>query len=281
MGHLQCIDREPNAVHSIATTMIHYLFDLCSAEISNCEAMRKAIKRFVPLDFRRLVRAWWCRFPVARWGGFRRLTPVSRVFGFDRGKPIDRYYIETFLQRNSVDIKGHVLEIGEDVYTRLFGGKKVTKSDVLHVTLDSPRASLVGNLATGEGIPSDRFDCMVLTQTFPFIYDVQAAIATVYSALKPDGVLLATFPGISQISRYDMDRWGDYWRFTDASARRLFGDVFGVRNVTVETFGNVLAACAFLHGLAVRELKHSELDHCDSDYQIIIGVRAVKLAEEP
>ncbi len=73
-----------------------------------------------------------------------------------------------------------------------------------------------------------------------------------------------------------MDRWGDYWRFTDASARRLFGDFFGEQNVTVETFGNVLAACALLHGLAAHELSRAELDYHDPDYQVLIAVRAIK-----
>jgi hypothetical protein len=76
-----------------------------------------------------------------------------------------------------------------------------------------------------------------------------------------------------------MERWGDYWRFTDASARRLFCDVFGPENVTVTTYGNVLAACAFLHGVVVQELQDEELDHHDADYQVTIGIRAVRPME--
>ena len=242
----------------------------------NHQATKKVIKHFVPLAFYKPIKTWLRRFPIVRWGSFRRLIPVSRAFGFDRGRPIDRYYIETFLFRNSADIQGHILEIGDASYTRMFGGDKVAKSHVLHAMPGNPQATLVGDLATCEGIPKEAFDCIILTQTLPFIYDVQAAIINVYSALKLDGVLLATFPGISQISRYDMDRWGDYWRFTDASARRLFGNIFGLGNVTVETHGNVLAACAFLHGLAAEELKQAELDYQDPDYQVIITVRALK-----
>jgi hypothetical protein len=89
-----------------------------------------------------------------------------------------------------------------------------------------------------------------------------------------------TFPGISQISRYDMDRWGDYWRFTDASARLLFAELFGSENVTVVTFGNVLVACAFLQGLASDELDEDELSYCDQDYQVTIGVRVVRRRED-
>lgn len=209
-----------------------------------------------------------------QFGLLRRVEPVSRLFGFDRGQPIDRYYIEDFLRNHINDIHGRVLEVGDSAYTHKFGGDRVTRSDVLHIIPGNPQANLVGDLETGENIPQDAFNCLILTQVINVIYDIKAAIENCFWALKPGGVLLATFPGICQISRYDMDRWGDYWRFTDASARRLFGDVFGPEGVTVQVRGNVLVACAFLHGLAAKELKQTELEYCDPDYQMLITVRA-------
>lgn len=211
-----------------------------------------------------------------RWGGFRKLNPISSVFGLDRGKPIDRYYIEAFLKRHSSDIHGRVLEISDPGYTHKFGGVRVTHSDVLHAVPGNPQATMVGDLTTGEGIPKETFDCMILTQTLSFIYDVPGAIAKCYAALKPGGVLLATFPGISQISRYDMERWGDYWRFTTMSAKRLFSEVFPAENVEVQSFGNVLTAITFLHGLAAEELTQKELVYHDPDYEVLITVRSVK-----
>jgi hypothetical protein len=194
----------------------------------------------------------------------------------DRGQSIDRYYIERFLHKHSADIRGYVLEIGDSTYTRQFGRQRVTSSEVLHVMPGNPAATLIGNLETAEGVPREGFDCMILTQTLPFIYEIKAAVANVYAALRPGGVLLATLSGISQISRYDMERWGDYWRFTSLSARRLFEEVFPPANVTVEAHGNVLAAVAFLHGLASHELSGQELDFHDPDYEVSITVRAVK-----
>lgn len=242
------------------------------------QRLKQAVKWLVPpVVYRPLLD--WLRRPShrrIRWGNLRRLTPVSRLFGFDRGQCIDRYYIESFLALHADDIRGHVLEIGDDAYTRRFGGERVTSSDVLHAVPGNSQATLVGDLSTGQGIPQEAFDCMILTQVFPFIYDVKSAIVNCYSALKPGGVLLATFPGISQISRYDMDRWGDYWRFTSLSSRRLFEEVFLAANVMVETYGNVLVAMAFLHGLAAHELKKHELDYRDPDYEVLITVRAVK-----
>jgi glycosyltransferase involved in cell wall biosynthesis len=246
------------------------------------ELLKLMARQTLPVPVRSWLRIQQQRFshwpPVGwvRFGSLRRLQPISRVFGLDRGLCIDRYYIENFLAQHAEDIQGHVLEIGEDTYTRRFGGERVTRSDVLHAVAGNPKATVVADLTCADHIPADTFDCIILTQTLLCIYDVRAALRHLYRILKPGGVLLATFPGISQISRYDMDRWGDYWRFTDASARRLFGDIFGPDSVTITTYGNVLAACAFLHGLAAHELKQEELDYHDPDYQVIITVRAVK-----
>jgi SAM-dependent methyltransferase len=207
---------------------------------------------------------------------FRRLSPISRTFGLDRGQCIDRFYIERFLASHARDIRGAVLEIGDDGYARRFGRDHLVTCDVLHVEAGHPGATIVADLAHADGMASDAFDCIIVTQTLQFIYGVQAAVETLHRLLKPGGVLLATVPGISQISRFDMDRWGEYWRFTTLSTRRLLEDVFPPANVSVEAQGNVLAAVAFLHGLAAEELRLDELDYHDADYQLLIAARAVK-----
>jgi len=189
--------------------------------------MMRILKKRNLISMGRVAMSTWPLLRLIRWGSLRRTAPISRVFGLDRGTSIDRYYIRAFLLKHALDIQGRVLEVGDPGYTQSIGGDRVTRSDVLHVRPDNPRATIVGDLATGKGIPEASFDCMIMTQTYQMIYDVRSAVSWSYSALKPSGILLATLPGISQISRYDMDRWGDFWRFTDASARRLFGDVFG------------------------------------------------------
>jgi hypothetical protein len=73
-----------------------------------------------------------------------------------------------------------------------------------------------------------------------------------------------------------MDRWGDFWRFTTLSARRLFDATFDPKEVDVRAFGNVLAACAFLHGLCADDLTPGELDHHDANFPMIVTVRARK-----
>jgi SAM-dependent methyltransferase len=213
----------------------------------------------------------WIRFGI-----FRRLTPISRTFGLDRGQPIDRFYIERFLTSHARDIRGAVLEIGDDGYARRFGRDQLVTCDVLHVEAGHPGATIVADLAHADGMASDAFDCIIFTQTLQFIFGLQAVTNTLHRLLKPGGVLLATVPGITQISRYDMDRWGEYWRFTTLSMRRLLEEVFPSAHVSVDANGNVLTAVAFLHGLAAEELRPDELDYRDADYELLITARAIK-----
>jgi SAM-dependent methyltransferase len=209
-------------------------------------------------------------------GDLRRVTPFSREFGFDRGSPVDRRYIEAFLQANAADIRGRVLEIKDRAYTERFGGARVDASDVLDVDPTNAAATLVDDLTTGERLPADAFDCVVLTQTLHLIFDVHAAARTLHRILKPGGVLLLTVPGITPIPRAEAASW--YWSFSDRAAERLFRTAFQGGEVAVETHGNVLAATAFLYGLAERELRDGELDADDPDYPVTVAVRAVKAA---
>jgi hypothetical protein len=208
--------------------------------------------------------------------GLTRLQPVSRSFGFDRGKPIDRWYIERFLAGHAADVRGRVLEVAESTYTQWYGGDDVERSDVLHAAEGNEHATIVGDLTTGEGIPEAAFECFVMTQTLPFIYDVAAAVRGAHRLLAPGGVVLATVPGMSQISREDQRDWGDWWRFTSQGARRLFADAFGEDAVEVAAHGNVLAACAFLYGLGAEELTDEQLAFADPEYELLTTVRAVR-----
>ena len=201
--------------------------------------------------------------------------PVGRLFGRERGTPIDRFYIEGFLERHRSLIRGRVLEVADSTYSRRFGGDRVERFEVLHVT-NHAQATIVGDLTNAATLPTGQIDCFICTQTFNFIFDVQAAIRGAYQLLAPGGVLLATMSGISQISIGDATRWGDYWRFTPQSAQRLFGDVFGDQNVLVDFGGNCLSATSFLRGIAMEELSVDKLTVKDPEYPMTILVVARK-----
>ncbi|MGV0107958.1 Methyltransferase type 11 [Nostoc sp. DSM 114160] len=220
--------------------------------------------------------------PVGRvnFGDLGRLQPISRNWN-GRGQPIDRYYIEKFLSRNSDDIRQRVLEVADNNYSRKWGGEKVTKSDILNVIEGNPYATIVGDLVDAPQIASNSFDCIILTQVLQYIYDIQSALKTIHRILKPGGVVLATLPNITPLLDPDDndESWGTScwcWNFTKISAQQLFEEVFPKENIQVETHGNALAATAFLQGLAVQDIPKGKLDYHDRSYEVTITVRAVK-----
>ena len=201
-----------------------------------------------------------------RFGSLRRLTPISRAFGYDRGLPIDRYYIESFLASHADDVRGRVLEVGDDSYTRRFGGDRVTEADVLHIDATNPRATFVGDLAEGAGLPDDAFDCIVLTQTLQLVEDLPGRRGHPPPGAAPRAApCWPPCPGISQVSA---DEWAEnwLWSMTPRAAQRLFAAEFGAEAVEVAAYGNVLAATGFLQGLAAEELRPHELDYHDPQY---------------
>lgn len=246
----------------------------------------RAAKRQLPARFRqqvvraqRALRLQWPPAGSVRFGSLRRLTPISPIFGFDRGTPIDRYYIEAFLDRHRGDIQGRALEFGGTVYLDAFGDGRVDRKDAFSY-VPSPDATVVGDLTGADVIAPSTFDCIVCTQTVQMIYDIRLAITRLHAMLKPGGVLLATANGIVRTGRYlDRDGWAEYWHLTQQSARSLFDENFE-GTCEVEGFGNVLSAVASLHGLASSELTAAELDCRDRDYDVIVAVRAVKAGGE-
>ncbi|MFT4165874.1 MAG: methyltransferase domain-containing protein [Microlunatus sp.] len=215
----------------------------------------------------------WVRF-----GSLRRTEPIGRHYGWDRGRPIDRYYIESFLAAHGSLITGEVLEIGERVYTERFG-RGVRRSDMLHID-PVEDATYVADLTDAPQVPSDSYDCIILTQTLHMIFDMSAAVRTIQRVLKPGGVLLCTVPGISQVADADWNKtW--YWSLTPLAARRLFSAQFPAESVDVGAFGNVLSTTAFLHGLAERDLRPKELAVADPEYPLVVTIVASKDSSQP
>jgi SAM-dependent methyltransferase len=206
---------------------------------------------------------------------WRRPGPVSRTFGFDRGTPIDRAYIERFLAAHARDIHGTVLEVGEAVYTTRFG-EAVTRSDVVHHTAGAPAGAIVADLMDAPQVPTGMYQCVIATQTLQHIPDAARAVATIHRILAPGGVALITVPGIGQISRFDADRWGDYWRFTSQGLRQLLASSFPAARIEIAACGSAWTAVASLQGLAAEELRAGELEWRDADYEVVITARVVK-----
>ncbi|MDY2823323.1 MAG: hypothetical protein SOT27_03550 [Helicobacter sp.] len=210
-----------------------------------------------------------------KWYNLRSFEPISRVFGFDRGTPIDRIYQEDFLQTYASYIKGNVCEIAEDTYTKKFG-HNILQSHILHYTNDNKKATIVGDLTKFHDLPKNFLDCFICTVTLNFIYEYKKAIEGIYHMLLGGGVALVTVAGIVQVSRHDYDNWGDYWRFMEMGIKRDFEEIFGIGNVETIVYGNLLALMAEFQGIAAEELTLEEIMHKDLEYPIIIGIFAKK-----
>jgi peptidoglycan/xylan/chitin deacetylase (PgdA/CDA1 family)/SAM-dependent methyltransferase len=211
------------------------------------------------------------------WGDLRRTTPISPEWGYDRGKPIDRHYIEGFLEEHGHDVRGRVLEIQEDDYSRRFGGEDVEAIDVVDFCATNPRANVIADLRRATALPSESYDCIILTQTIHVIDDMEAVVRECYRLLKPGGKLLVTLPCLSRVClEYGPD--GDYWRVTEAGAIQLFSAAFPPYEIETRVYGNVMAGTAFTYGLSCDEVSPAELDRTDPYNPVLIGVRASKPA---
>ncbi|WLD94939.1 methyltransferase domain-containing protein [Alkalihalobacillus sp. AL-G] len=203
------------------------------------------------------------------------IRPASRQFGFDRGQPVDRYYIEQFLKEQRHVIKGNVLEIGENRYTKEFG-TDVASLNILDID-NYPGVTIVANLETGENIPESTYDCFILTQVIHILYDVKTAIRNAVRVLKPGGSLIVTVPGLSQSCR--TKEYGDYWRFTSMSFERLLSETSSVENVDMNSYGNLATAQAFLDGRAAHEIPRGYFTYKDPQYELVMAAVVTKSSQ--
>lgn len=214
------------------------------------------------------------RLEYGRWLVLGRTEPLSEHWGYDRGTPVDRWYIERWLAGHARDIQGSVLEAMDSRYTTRFG-TGVTASHVLDVDAANREATVVADLEQPTEFPAAVFDCIVLTQTLQYVYDLPAAVASIHGALRPGGVCLVTVPLLSRLDAA-VPPGSEYWRMTGAACTRLFGERFGTVNIQVLEHGNLRAGSAFLLGLAAEELSERELAAGDPHFPILTTVRAVR-----
>lgn len=199
-----------------------------------------------------------------------RTEPVSRGWGYERGTPVDRYFIEGFLKKESMKYPDMQLtfEVGEDTYSRKFF------SNACHEILDYSKGM---DLTIEGSIPSNRYDMFICTQTFHQIYDVKKAIQGSWDLLKDGGIMLATVCGtVTKQARND--EYKHFWGFTESSITRLMQEVYG-DNVAVTPYGNAMVATAFIQGLAAEELDPELMEVLDDDYTICLSIVAKKVCK--
>jgi len=226
-----------------------------------------------PLDIARVVRGFFVRRFKTRSSYLNKkdLNPISDMYGFDRGKPVDRVYIEQFLAKNKKYIKGACLEIVDSHYTKMFGNGKVSRFDALDI-FPSKKANIHGDLRNLIQVKSNVYDCLIITQTFNVVDDYYSTISESYRILKPGGVLLVTMPTISPCQNLKVNMW----RFSNEGMKYAISKYFGEKNVLSSGYGNLEAVKAFWVGLAKEDMTEKEISEKTNNIPLIIGAVAIK-----
>lgn len=200
-----------------------------------------------------------------RFGNLRRTEPLS-AWGSQRGKPVDRWYIERYLADHAELVCGDALEVKDDMYATRYGATTV---DVVDIDPGNTAATVVGDLCRPGTLQRGRYDVAIVTQTLQLMADPAEAVRNLLAGLRPGGCLLLTVPTLSRL----VDD-SDLWRWTPAGLRRLLAaSAPAGADVEVTGLGNGLAARAFLFGLATQDLDEVVLAKPDPHYPLLVGAR--------
>lgn len=200
-----------------------------------------------------------------RFGSLRRVQPLGE-WGFERGTPVDRYYIEQYLDRHAHLIRGHALEVDNNRYSTRYGA---TSIDIVDIDPHNPHANLIGDLADDTTLPLATYDVAVVTQTLQLVSKPLDAVRNLVAALRPGGSLLLTVPMISRLANP-----ADRWRWTPRGMLDMLAEA-APPGAELESIGlgNGLAGRAFLFALAVEDLETAVLEVTDDDYPLIVAAR--------
>jgi SAM-dependent methyltransferase len=222
---------------------------------------------------RRRLRRWR---PRPRWGNLQRTHPFSDRYGFDRGTPVDRALMARFFAQHAELFCGHVLEVGDDTFVRVFRGDRVGAVDIVDIDEENPRATIVADLAAEGSLPAQRYDLVLIAQTLQYIPDTVAALRNCWQAVRPGGTLMVTVPSLSRLDPGVPA--GDLWRITPGGLEHMLRTAAPGASLKVCALGNLVAAVAFLEGIAAEELRSVDLATDDPRFPLIAAACASKPA---
>lgn len=234
-------------------------------------ATRDALKRWLGPAWSVRLRCLARGYELPEWGNLRRTRPFSEYFGFERGTPVDRFYLDRFLSRERAAIRGDVLEVQVGSATRRYGSD-VAKAHTVDIRPDYSPTYLCDLARSASVIPSDAYDCFLLPNTLSFLRDLEGCLRQALRIVRPGGTILATASGIGPLTA-DVP---DYWRLSADGWREVAARVWPGCEIQVVSYGNALAAVAAVLGLAHEELSPRELDVADPRYPVLVSLRCRK-----
>lgn len=186
----------------------------------------------------------------------------------ERDTAIERHFFTALVARWADDLRGQVLEIGAGGYAQPHSDRLESLEIIDRSPSGEPEASVLAALAN---LDVGRFDCVLVSETLEFSLDGEAVLRAVRRAIKPGGIAIVLAPGIAAGSPTGARH--QLLGFTELSMRMLAERALEPERITLETFGNVLLASAFLEGRKPEELPEHAFGVNDPAYQLGVAVR--------
>jgi SAM-dependent methyltransferase len=195
---------------------------------------------------------------VFRWYWRHKLLPISTDFGWSRGTPVGRHYVNKFVAEMATGLGGTVLEFGESRYKACF--KTVQQYQVIDV-VPGPSVDYVCDIHDVSSVPEHYFDVIVCTQVLEHVERPVDALRQLHKLLKHDGHLICTVPFLAHIHYVPTD----FYRFSIDAICSALGTA-GFQVLEARNSGNALVTLGSLLGYAAEDFRSKEMEVVDNVY---------------
>ena len=201
-------------------------------------------------------------------GSFANGKPFCHEFGYTRGTPIDRVFLDVFIDTIRDQVYGATLEIGgrkED--KSLYRFQNAEPFETLDVEAGSG-ADHVGDAHCITLFRPGSWDSILAFNVLEHCERPWIVVSNFLYWLRPGGMAFCVVPNAQRLHRGPRD----YWRILPDAASSLFSDF---EEVTILRYGNLLTSQAAMSGIAAEEL-HYAMAYSDRDYPTVTCISARK-----
>ncbi|WP_169221635.1 methyltransferase domain-containing protein [Brasilonema sp. UFV-L1] len=203
------------------------------------------------------------------WGDLKRRFPICHKFGFTRGTPVDRYYLDKFISEIRHQVVGSVLEIGGVLLNKeIYQLSVATEYQTLDL-VSRPGVTVVGDAHDSTIIMPESLDTVLVFNVLEHCHNPWVVVQNIYSWLRVGGKCFCMVPSAQKLHSLPKD----YWRPLPDGMKQLFQD-FSESNLHI--YGNPLTVLASFMGVAAEELSPQDLDDFHPDYPVATCIAALK-----
>jgi SAM-dependent methyltransferase len=218
-----------------------------------------------------LVKHNLLRPPIGQvaFGDFVRNAPFCPNYGFSRGTPIDRFFLDCFITKIRDEVVGDVLEIGGVQENRVrYRLQHASSYRTMDIEL-FPGVDFAGDAHDPAASPASSFDCILLFNVLEHCKEPSIVVENVHRWLRAGGKAFCLVPNAQRVHRDPRD----YWRIMPDALEYLFRNF---ASAEVFTYGNLITTIAALSGLGAEELSSEDLVEVNSMYPVVSCVTAHK-----